>query len=266
MALSKIQVMSKDELDDLLNNDEKFDDYIRSLQQIKQLYSEKEELMASNKSLAEYNISQEPDIRSKREILAEKHREAIAVVEGLKKTRADLESKAGVYKPDELYSLLQVSSTEVEQESDKLADEFLEGDSSESNVDAFLEKFLEKRRLYHMRHVKVNKIKEIIEKQNANMTPSRRAPQPPSQNPVTSHQVPYNPSMNMMQNNVPSAGPAPPGYRPNVPYSITSPMGAPPPSNNWSAYGQPQPAASQMGNLPYPVQGSMGMPAYRPPY
>ena len=69
-----------------------------------------------------------------------------------------------------------------------------------------------------MRHVKVNKIKEIIEKQNANMTPNRRAPQPPSQNPVTSHQVPYNPSMNMMQNNVPSAGPAPPGYRPNVPY------------------------------------------------
>ena len=34
MALSKIQVMSKDELDDLLNNDEKFDDYIRSLQQV----------------------------------------------------------------------------------------------------------------------------------------------------------------------------------------------------------------------------------------
>ena len=38
--------------------------------------------------------------------------------------------------------LSKVSSTEVEQESDKLADEFLEGDSSESNVDAFLEKFL----------------------------------------------------------------------------------------------------------------------------
>ena len=37
-------------------------------------------------------------------------REAIAVVESLKKTRADLESKAGVYKPDELYSLLQVSN------------------------------------------------------------------------------------------------------------------------------------------------------------
>ena len=45
-----------------------------NLFQIKQLYSEKEELMTSNKSLAEYNISQEPDIRSKRQQLAEKHR------------------------------------------------------------------------------------------------------------------------------------------------------------------------------------------------
>ena len=38
--------------------------------------------------------------------------------------------------------MLQVSSTEVEQDSEKIADEFLEGDVSESNVDAFLEKFL----------------------------------------------------------------------------------------------------------------------------
>ena len=35
MALSKIQVMSKEELDALLNDDEKFDDYIRSLQQVR---------------------------------------------------------------------------------------------------------------------------------------------------------------------------------------------------------------------------------------
>ena len=34
LALSKIQVMSKEELDELLNDDTKFDDYIRSLQQV----------------------------------------------------------------------------------------------------------------------------------------------------------------------------------------------------------------------------------------
>lgn len=183
------------------------------------------------------------------------------MVETLKKTRAELESKSGSYKPDELYSLLQVSSTEVEQESEKLADEFLEGDGSGSNVDAFLEKFMEKRRLYHMRHAKVTQLKEIIERKNTNLTPSRRAPQAPHQN--ATPQDSYNPSMNMMQNSVPPPGQQ--AYRSNIPYSITSPMGAPPPTNNWSSYGQPQ-LSSQMGNLPYPVQAPTGMPAYRPPY
>ena len=34
MALSKIQVMDKDQLEELLNDDTKFDDYIRSLEQV----------------------------------------------------------------------------------------------------------------------------------------------------------------------------------------------------------------------------------------
>ena len=36
----------------------------------------------------------------------------------------------------------QVANSEVEKESENIADEFLEGDASESNVDAFLEKFM----------------------------------------------------------------------------------------------------------------------------
>jgi hypothetical protein len=36
--------------------------------QMKRLYSEKEMLMASNKSLADYNISQEPLLQQKRQV------------------------------------------------------------------------------------------------------------------------------------------------------------------------------------------------------
>lgn len=253
MALSKIQVMSKDELQELLDDDTKFDDYIKSLEQIKQLYSEKGELMASNKSLAEYNLTQEPTIRTKRETLAEKHREAFSLLEKLKQTRTDVESRSGNYKPDVLFSLLQVANSEVEKESENIADEFLEGDASESNVDAFLEKFMEKRRLYHMRNVKVNKMKEIVDKQNATTTPSRRAPLPPQAN-----------TANIMPNTLPMPSPTrQPGYVSNVPYSVTSPMGAPPSANNWAAYGHPQ-QPPMPGNLPYPIQAPMGMPpSYR---
>jgi hypothetical protein len=43
-----------------LNEEDKFDTFIRELPQVKRLYEEKEMLMASNKSLAEYNLSQVP--------------------------------------------------------------------------------------------------------------------------------------------------------------------------------------------------------------
>ena len=43
---------------DILNNEDKFDQFIRDLPQMKALQEEKEMLLTSNKSLAEYNLSQ----------------------------------------------------------------------------------------------------------------------------------------------------------------------------------------------------------------
>ena len=40
------------------SSDDKFDEFIQELPQMKALYNEKEMLLASNKSLAEYNLSQ----------------------------------------------------------------------------------------------------------------------------------------------------------------------------------------------------------------
>ena len=46
---------------DILNNEDKFDQFIRDLPQMKALQEEKEMLLTSNKSLAEYNLSQVTD-------------------------------------------------------------------------------------------------------------------------------------------------------------------------------------------------------------
>ena len=39
-------------------SEDKFEDFIKELPQMKALYNEKDMLLASNKSLAEYNLSQ----------------------------------------------------------------------------------------------------------------------------------------------------------------------------------------------------------------
>jgi len=108
MALAKVQHMNKDELNELLNNDAKMDDYIKSLDQIKNLYNEKEELMVANKSLAEYNLSQEPQLTAKKTQLTAKHREAIELVAAVKEAKTQLEGKTGKIQPDSLYYLLEV--------------------------------------------------------------------------------------------------------------------------------------------------------------
>ena len=48
-------------MQDILNNEDKFDQFIRDLPQMKALQEEKEMLLTSNKSLAEYNLSQVGD-------------------------------------------------------------------------------------------------------------------------------------------------------------------------------------------------------------
>ena len=58
-------------------SEDKFDEFIRELPQLKSLYSEKEMLVASNKSLAEYNMSQEPVLRQAKEKLMERYGEAV---------------------------------------------------------------------------------------------------------------------------------------------------------------------------------------------
>ena len=64
--------------------------------------------MVANKSLAEYNLTQEPILNRKKEQLAEKHREAVQLLQTVNDLKNDLASKSGKIQPDALYTLLQV--------------------------------------------------------------------------------------------------------------------------------------------------------------
>ncbi len=74
---------------------------------MKKLYDEKEELMVANKSLAEYNLTQEPILKAKRDRMAAKHREAVELISKVKKLKEELEQKSGKVEPDSLYYLLE---------------------------------------------------------------------------------------------------------------------------------------------------------------
>ena len=76
--------------------------------QVKALYVEKEMLLASNKSLAEYNLSQEPILADTRSELEAKKDRALILIEVIKDLKRDVEAKSGKTEPDTLLALLQV--------------------------------------------------------------------------------------------------------------------------------------------------------------
>ena len=129
--------------------------------------------MASNKSLAEYNLSQEQPLTDARCRLQEKHRETRRMAEKVKNLRRDVEEKGGSMDPDTVLGILQASlvppfdpqaskncnesiclvllthlffttipqaeGAKTEEESDALADKFIRKDC---DVDEFLESFM----------------------------------------------------------------------------------------------------------------------------
>ena len=94
----------------MMFSDDRFDEFIKELPQMKAMYSEKEMVMASNKSLAEYNLSQEPVLRGAKERLLEKYGEATRLSEEVRGLQADLERKSGSVRPDTLLALLQAAN------------------------------------------------------------------------------------------------------------------------------------------------------------
>merc|ERR1719175_105437 len=187
---------------------------------MKALQDEKEMLLTSNKSLAEYNLSQEPVVREAKARLQEKYRTAQQLGEEVRELKAALDTKQGNVSPDTLLALLEAANQEVEEESEQMTDTFLSGGD---NLDEFLEQYHEKRKLAHLRRVKVDKLKELIRGRNQGQqgTPSRAAPPPPGghqqrggnyswggRGPGYEQQLPYpaQPQYNMPM-------PMPPSYR-----------------------------------------------------
>jgi ESCRT-I complex subunit VPS37 len=77
-AVSDLKNLSNDELDKIMNDDEKIENILAGLDQsyLKEIQNQKENLLASNSSLAEENLSREPELVEGREKLQQLSEEA----------------------------------------------------------------------------------------------------------------------------------------------------------------------------------------------
>ncbi|XP_011702361.1 PREDICTED: vacuolar protein sorting-associated protein 37B [Wasmannia auropunctata] len=167
-ALGLLSHLDNDELKELLNNDGKFEDIVKDIKQFKELETEKEMLMASNRSLAEFNLSKQPELEEGKQELKELSEQANQLCSSVRDKIDEMRDKSGTMTVDTALDLLQAAAAEIEEESEGVAEKFLAGDIE---VDEFLDQFLSRRKLMHLRKVKVDKLRELIRKGHSNSTP-----------------------------------------------------------------------------------------------
>lgn len=159
-SLGILKHLNKDELQKLLDDENKLEELIYDDPQVKQLDITKENVMTSNKSIAEYNLSQEPKLASAKQELANAYEVFVKVQKKYEELKQKYDVRSSQYSLDTLCALLQAEAATSDEESEKIAEDFLDGCME---VDAFLEKFISKRTEAHQRKVKSEKLVELLQ-------------------------------------------------------------------------------------------------------
>merc|ERR1712136_19862 len=226
-VMNLLQHLNTQELKDLLNEDARFETIIKDSDCVKQQESEKDMLLVSNKSLAEYNLSFEPKLSVGRQKLVELHQTASQLEKSLQEKEASFEESGGEITLDTAIALLQTAAVQAEEESEALANNFLD---QNLDVETFVDEFQHIKKVAHLRRVKSDKINEPAIKKLSTPTPTASPfrPAPPVPN-----------YFNQSSSVVPPSNP-PTVFPPSLPYPIFPPN-------------QPQ------SSLPYPAYSNQSM-------
>lgn len=152
-------IEDKGELKELLENESQLNDLIADNEEVKRIKVQRETLMASNRSLAEYNLSQQPILEAKKNALFNAHQSKTAIQETYEQKRQKLDALSSQYSPDTTLALLQTSAAQAEEEAEKIADKFLDG---EINAEDFIQAFQSQKTIHSLRKIKTEKLTELL--------------------------------------------------------------------------------------------------------
>ncbi|XP_077149286.1 vacuolar protein sorting-associated protein 37B [Ranitomeya variabilis] len=258
---SKFNHLSPSQLSELLDNDDKLGQMAQEMDEAQNVQLDKEMTLAGNRSLAEANLLYQPKLDSQKATLTQKYQELQVLMEShqLKKTKLDQQSVNASL--ETLLALLQAEGAKIEEETENMAENFLDGGIQ---MDSFIDEYLSKRKLAHLRRVKIEKLQEMVLKgqrlPQVSMPPQSRPPEV-IQAPPSSYPAPFNtPPTVMPRRAVPP--PPPPAQAGMYPTPFAMAAQQPAPGLPYAASPCP-PVPSRIG---YQPPGQMPQPGYPVPY
>ncbi|XP_023364292.1 vacuolar protein sorting-associated protein 37C isoform X1 [Otolemur garnettii] len=235
--MEKLKDKTLQELEEMQNDSTAIDRLALESHEVQDLQLEREMALATNRSLAEQNLEFQSPLEIGRSKLSDKYQELWKLVERCQEQKAKLEKFSSALQPGTLLDLLQIEGMKIEEESEAMAEKFLEG---EVPLETFLENFSSMRMLSHLRRVRVEKLQEVVRKPRATQElagdappprpppPPRPAPQstppvaeelppqPPPSSAMPPYPLPYSPTPTM------PVGPTAQGSLPPAPFPVVT--------------------------------------------
>ncbi|XP_007573494.1 VPS37B subunit of ESCRT-I a [Poecilia formosa] len=149
------------QLNEFLEDDEKLLKMVQEMDEVQEVQQNKEKTLANNRTLAEQNLTLQPQLEHKKEQLTKSYSCLQENFESYQLRKSKLDHKSGATSLDILLALLQAEGAKIEEETENMADSFLDGDMT---LDAFVDSYQNKRKLAHLRRVKIEKLQEIVQK------------------------------------------------------------------------------------------------------
>ncbi|KAM6155493.1 vacuolar protein sorting-associated protein 37B [Rhynchocyon petersi] len=174
------------QLHELLEDEGQLAEMVQKMEETQNVQLNKEMTLTSNRSLAEGNLLYQPQLDSLKASLTQKYQELQVLFEAyqIKKTKLDRQSSNASL--ETLLALLQAEGAKIEEDTENMAEKFLDG---ELPLDSFVDVYQSKRKLAHMRRVKIEKLQEMVLK--GQRLPQAPAPPPRVPAPVTAAPLPY---------------------------------------------------------------------------
>ncbi|XP_004565850.1 VPS37B subunit of ESCRT-I a [Maylandia zebra] len=231
------------QLNEILEDDEKLTKMVQEMDEIQEVQQNKERTLGNNRTLAEQNLALQPRLEHKKEQLIKCYSSLQEGFESYQLRKSTLDHKSGNTSLDILLALLQAEGAKIEEETENMADSLLDG---EMTLDLFIDAYQNKRKLAHLRRVKIEKLQEMVMK-------GQRLPQlsvPPSR----SQEISGAASLLSEAGSSSSSPLAQPRRKPPPPPSQPAPILSPPPT------AEPQPPFSYPASQYPPIPPRTGQP------
>ncbi|XP_077570944.1 vacuolar protein sorting-associated protein 37B-like isoform X1 [Stigmatopora nigra] len=156
---SKFSEYTLHQLNEFLEDDEKLTKIIGEMDEMQDVQQSKETTLVNNRTQAEQNLALQPGLELKKETLTKKYGSLQESFEAYQLRKSTLDQKTGNSSLDILLALLQAEGAKVEEETENMADSFLDGDVT---LEAFIDSYQNQRKLAHLRRVKIEKLQEMV--------------------------------------------------------------------------------------------------------